>query len=41
MAEPVLDNKWFFSGEHTISNHRATVHGAYESGVKAANDIDD
>ena len=28
----------FFAGEHTNSGHLATVHGAYLSGLRAAED---
>lgn len=40
LAEPV-SNKIFFAGEHTHSNYRSTVHGAYLSGVREANRIAD
>ncbi len=30
-------NRLFFAGEHTISDYRGTVHGAYISGIRAAN----
>ena len=36
--EPV-NNKVFFAGEHTIINYRATVHGAYLSGIREAKKI--
>lgn len=39
MAKPIFETNWYFSGEHTNSIHRATVHGAYESGFNAAKDI--
>ncbi|PHH73963.1 hypothetical protein CDD80_3447 [Ophiocordyceps camponoti-rufipedis] len=29
----------FFAGEHTIGTHPATVHGAYLSGLRAANEV--
>jgi len=34
-----IDNKIFFAGDSTISNYLATAHGAYISGIKAANEI--
>jgi monoamine oxidase len=34
-----IDNKIFFAGDATISNYLATAHGAYISGIKAANEI--
>lgn len=36
MAKPIFDRRWYFSGEHTNSNHRGTVHGACESGYETA-----
>ena len=38
LAEPV-DCKVFFAGEATSNNHPATVHGALESGARAAAEI--
>lgn len=35
LAEPI-DDRIFFAGEATAANHPATVHGAYLSGVRAA-----
>ena len=37
--ENALDSKVFFAGEHTIRDYRASVHGAYMSGERAAQDI--
>ena len=37
--EKPVDNKVFFAGEHTIVNYRATVHGAYLSGIREAKKI--
>lgn len=34
-----IDKKIFFAGEHTISDYRATVHGAYLSGIREAENI--
>jgi monoamine oxidase len=34
-----VNNKVFFAGEHTIREYRATVHGAYLSGIREANKI--
>lgn len=39
MAKPIFDSNWYFAGEHTHSKYRATVHGAYISGLDAANAI--
>jgi monoamine oxidase len=36
-----VHNKVFFAGEHTIREYRATVHGAYLSGIREANKIID
>jgi monoamine oxidase len=36
-----VNNKVFFAGEHTIREYRATVHGAYLSGIREANKIID
>jgi monoamine oxidase len=38
LAQPV-DNRLFFAGEHTQRDYPATVHGAYLSGKRAANEI--
>lgn len=38
LASPV-DGKLFFAGEATHSKHFATTHGAYLSGIRAANEI--
>ena len=38
LAEPV-DNVLFFAGEATSREYPATVHGAYLSGVRAANEM--
>lgn len=38
LAAPV-DNQLFFAGEATSRNDPATVHGAYEAGVRAANEV--
>lgn len=37
MARPI--GNLFFAGEHTISTHPATVHGAYLSGLRAATEV--
>jgi monoamine oxidase len=37
--EKPLENKLFFAGEHTNVEYRGTVHGAYLSGVRAADAI--
>lgn len=37
-VEPV-NNKLFFAGEHTIGKYRGTVHGAYISGLRQAEQI--
>ncbi|MEO1416850.1 MAG: NAD(P)/FAD-dependent oxidoreductase [Bacteroidota bacterium] len=34
--EKPVDKKVFFAGEHTIADYRATVHGAYLSGIREA-----
>jgi monoamine oxidase len=34
-----VDDKLFFAGEHTSVAYRATVHGAYLSGLEAAKSI--
>lgn len=34
-----LDEKLFFAGEHTNEEYRGTVHGAYLSGQRAANEL--
>ena len=38
LAEPVMD-RVFFAGEATIIDHTATVHGAYLSGIREAQQI--
>ena len=38
LAQPVA-NRLFFAGEHTIFNYHGTVHGAYLSGISAAEKI--
>lgn len=38
LAQPV-NNKLFFAGEATSNDHAATVHGALESGARAADEI--
>ncbi len=38
LAQPV-GKRLFFAGEHTQRNHPSTVHGAYLSGERAANEI--
>ncbi|MBD2578888.1 FAD-dependent oxidoreductase [Oscillatoria sp. FACHB-1406] len=38
LGEPVAD-KLFFAGEHTSVKYRATVHGAYLSGLRAADRV--
>lgn len=38
LAESVQD-RLFFAGEHTTGKYRATVHGAYLSGLRAAREI--
>lgn len=35
-----VNNKLFFAGEHTSRNYRGTVHGAYLSGIRAAEEIE-
>ena len=40
LARPV-ENKLFFAGEHTSKDYRGTVHGAYLSGLAAAEKIYD
>lgn len=32
MAKPVFEPGWYFCGEHTTTNYRGTVYGAYLSG---------
>jgi monoamine oxidase len=39
VMQEAVDNKLFFAGEHTIKDHRATVHGAYLSGIREADKI--
>jgi monoamine oxidase len=39
VLQEAVDNKLFFAGEHTIKNHRASVHGAYLSGIREADKI--
>ena len=36
-----LNNKLFFAGEHTNRDYRGTVHGAYLSGIREADKIND
>ncbi len=38
LAEPV-GRMLHFAGEHTHTEYMSTVHGAYLSGIRAANDI--
>ena len=38
LSEPI-DNKIFFAGEATSRMHYGTCHGAFFSGVRAANEI--
>jgi monoamine oxidase len=38
LAKPI-NNKLFFAGEHTSKAYRGTVHGAYLSGIREANNI--
>jgi monoamine oxidase len=38
LAEPI-DDRVYFAGEHTSFDYRATVHGAYVSGVVAADEV--
>ncbi|MEO0876175.1 MAG: NAD(P)/FAD-dependent oxidoreductase, partial [Bacteroidota bacterium] len=37
--ETSLDDKLFFAGEHTSRDYRGTVHGAYLSGIRAAEQV--
>ncbi len=37
--QAAVNNKLFFAGEHTIAKYRATVHGAYLSGLQAAKEV--
>ncbi|MEL7248164.1 MAG: NAD(P)/FAD-dependent oxidoreductase [Bacteroidota bacterium] len=37
--ETSLEDKLFFAGEHTSRDYRGTVHGAYLSGIRAAEQI--
>jgi monoamine oxidase len=37
--ERVIDKKLLFAGEHTSADYRGTAHGAYLSGIRAANAI--
>ncbi|MBT3174810.1 MAG: FAD-dependent oxidoreductase [Lentimicrobiaceae bacterium] len=37
--EESMNNKLFFAGEHTSKDYRGTVHGAYNSGFRAAEQI--
>ncbi len=39
--EAPIDNKLFFAGEHTSRDYRGTVHGAYLTGIRAAEQIAD
>lgn len=41
MAKPVFDCGWYFCGEHTTGKYRGSVHGAYLSGIFAAQCIND
>jgi len=34
-----IDDRIYFAGEHTSFDYRGTVHGAYVSGIEAANEI--
>jgi monoamine oxidase len=34
-----INNKLFFAGEHTERDYRASVHGAYLSGIREADKI--
>ena len=34
-----IDNKLFFCGEHTYLKYLATTHGAFFTGIRAANEI--
>jgi|JI6StandDraft_1071083.scaffolds.fasta_scaffold73449_3 hypothetical protein len=36
LARPVFDCEWYFCGEHTTFRYRASVHGAYLSGMHTA-----
>ena len=38
LAQPIRDNV-LLAGEHTSTAYRSTVHGAYLSGVRAANSL--
>ncbi len=40
LAEPIAD-RLFFAGEHTIHQYRASVHGAYLTGIREARRIKD
>ena len=39
MAKRIEDSNLYFCGEHTYSKYRGTVHGAYLSGINAANEV--
>jgi polyamine oxidase len=39
LGQPSADNRVFWAGEHTEPNYFATVHGAYMTGQRAAQDI--
>jgi hypothetical protein len=39
MAKRIQDSNLYFCKEHTYSKYRGTVHGAYLSGISAANDV--
>ncbi|KAK7204972.1 flavin-containing amine oxidoreductase-domain containing protein [Myxozyma melibiosi] len=39
LAEPTCDDTLFFAGEATSRTHPATVHGAYLSGLRAAEEV--
>ena len=38
LAKPI-DNKLFFAGEATHTHFLGTVHGAYETGMRAAREL--
>ena len=39
LFEKPVNNKLFFAGEHTIHAFRATVHGAFLSGIREAKKV--